>query len=148
MALPDFRDDGWLPEGHHAITWDELCQTFGGEPGTQRQQILERLLLWRDRAQGHGLRGRLLLDGSFISMKLNPGDFDAIFIGAEGIEEILVPNQEAQLLLNYQVCKELYKADLLFFSEAALRKFPEFCRLDGFDYSKDQKPKGLVELIV
>ena len=146
MTLPDFRDDGWLPEGHHAITWDELCLTFGGEPGTPRRQIVERLLLWRDRAQSHRLPGRLLLDGSFISTKAAPGDFDAIFIGAEGVEEILVQNPEARLLLSYQVCKELYSADLLFFSEAALRKFPEFCRLDGFDFSKDKKPKGLVEL--
>ena len=107
-----------------------------------------RLLLWRDRARENQLTGRLLLDGSFISTKEAPGDFDGIFIGAEGIEDILANNPEAQLLLNYLVCKEIYGGDLLFFSEAALRKYPHFCRIDGFDYNKNQQPKGLVELIV
>ena len=98
--------------------------------------------------QNHERTGRLLLDGSFISTKQVPGDFNGIFVGAEGIEDQLVKTPEAQLLLNYLVCKEIYGGDLLFFSEAALRKFPEFCRLDDFDFNKDQKPKGLVELIV
>lgn len=148
MALPDFRDDGWLPPGHHQITWDELIANFGGTPDSPRQAILQRVILWRDRARSHGLTGRLLLNGSFISTKPAPGDFDAIFVGAEGVEERLATNPEAQLLLNYLVCKELYGGDLLFFSEAACRKYPEFCRLDGFDYSKNMTPKGLVELTV
>lgn len=121
---------------------------FGGQPGTRRHQITERLLLWRDRAREHLITGQLLLNGSFISTKPEPGDFDAIFVGDEGIEEILMKDTEAQLLLNYQVCKEIYGGDLLFFSAAAARKYPEFCRLDGFDYSKDKQPKGLVELRV
>ena len=148
MVIPQFREDGWLPPGHHPITWEELIEVFDGESGSRREQILTRLILWRDRARSHGLTGRLLLDGSFISTKQEPGDFDGIFVGAEGTEDILVKNPEAQLLLNYLVCKEIYGGDLLFFSAAAIRKYPEFCRIDGFDYSKDQKPKGLVELIV
>jgi hypothetical protein len=24
VALPEFREDGWLPEGHHAVTWEEV----------------------------------------------------------------------------------------------------------------------------
>nr|WP_309685923.1 hypothetical protein [Armatimonas sp.] len=146
MALPDFRDDGWLPAGHHPTTWEELIMVFGGQPETKRRRIMERLLLWRDRARGHNITGRLLLNGSFISTKAEPGDFDAIFVGDEGIEDILMESDEARLLLNYQVCKEIYGGDLLFFSAAAARKYPEFCRLDGFDYSKDKRPKGLVEL--
>jgi hypothetical protein len=146
MAVPDFREDGWLPIGHHSITWEELIKVFGGQPETKRRRITELLVLWRDRAREHKITGRLLLNGSFISTKPEPGDFDAIFVGDDGIEEILVENDEARLLLNYQVCKEIYGGDLLFFSAVAARKFPEFCRLDGFDYSKDKKPKGLVEL--
>jgi hypothetical protein len=39
MALPDFRDDGWLPEGHHTVTWDEVVEMFGGSPGSRRSMI-------------------------------------------------------------------------------------------------------------
>ena len=36
MALPAFREDGWLPEGHHAATWQEVALRFGGEPSSRR----------------------------------------------------------------------------------------------------------------
>ena len=79
MSLPPFRDDKWLPEGHYPATWDEIIAAFGGEPGGQRARVLARLLDWRDRLRQHGITGRLILDGSFVSARADPGDFDVIF---------------------------------------------------------------------
>ena len=77
MALPDFRDDGWLPAGHHPTTWEELVVVFGGQPDF----------------------GEIAPEGT---------------ISPDG--SCSMESDEARLLLNYQVCKEIYGGDLLFFS--------------------------------
>ena len=147
MPLPSFRDDGWLPEGHHPATWEEIVACFGGEFGTVRGQVLTRLLDWRDRLRKAGITGRLALDGSFISGKLVPRDFDTLLIADDGAETILAHDEEARNLVSYTYCKEQGWGDVFFFPAAAIRKFPHMCRLDVFDYDKvDKTPNGVVEV--
>lgn len=147
MPLPEFRDDGWLPEGHHPTTWEEVIQVFGGEAGTQRAEVMARLLDWRDRIRSKGITGRLLLNGSFISAKPMPGDFDTILIADDGAEAILAQDEEARQLVNYTYCRERGWGDIFLFSAAAIRKFPHMCRLDVFDHDKvSGAPKGVVEV--
>ncbi len=88
MPIPAFRDDGWLPEGHHAATWDEIADALGGEPGSVRATVLAGLLAWRDAVRAKGLSGLVILDGSFVSAKPNPGDFDLLFLFDEASESI------------------------------------------------------------
>ncbi len=80
MPIPVFRADGWLPEGHHAADWETISVVFGGEPNTQRRELLNRLLQWCDALRDKGMGGLLILNGSFISQKETPGDVDALFI--------------------------------------------------------------------
>jgi hypothetical protein len=74
LVIPPFDHLGRLPLGVHLATWDEVAQRFGG---TQ----------WRGRLL-RGLREALLslkaagcpvayIDGSFVTEKVEPGDFDA-----------------------------------------------------------------------
>ena len=115
MSLPGFRSDGWLPEGHHSTTWDEIVSVFGGEPGTQRAAVLDHLLDWRDRIHAVGLTGRLVLDGSFISTKAEPGDFDCFFIADEGMEHLVAMSEEARSLVDYRTCKAEGWGDILLY---------------------------------
>ncbi len=80
MPLPEFRPDGWLPEGHHPTTWDEIAARFGGPLSSRRAAVLSGLLEWRAAMRAKGMGGRLILDGSFISEKAAPGDFDLFFL--------------------------------------------------------------------
>jgi hypothetical protein len=147
MALPGFRDDGWLPEGHHPTTWEEIRNLFGGESGTRRAQVLAKLLDWRDQVRRKGITRRLILNGSFISAKPEPGDFDTILIADEGVETILAQDEAARQLVDYAFCKARGWGDIFLFSTAAIRKFPHLCRLDLFDHDKVTKtPKGVVEV--
>ena len=106
MALPAFRDDGWLPEGHHSTNWEEIISVFGGGADSQRAHVLNNLLVWRDAVKQAGLSGLLVLDGSFISDKVNPGDFDAIFVCDATCEELVLQDVEAKRLTDYVLCKE------------------------------------------
>ena len=149
MPLPAFRDDNWLPEGHYSTDWDETSAVFGGEPNSKRAQVLSNLLEWRDSVRAQGLTGLLILDGSFISAKPEPGDFDTLFILDAGMETRLAQDVEAALLVNYNYCKQRGWGDIFMFSEIAVRRFPAMCRLDGFDHDKVTKQaKGVVEVIL
>jgi hypothetical protein len=147
MPLPEFREDGWLPEGHHPTTWAEIEARFGGEPGTRRRGVLENLLRWRDRLRERGIGGRLILNGSFVSAKPDPGDFDTLLIGDDGAEQILAVDDDARQLIDYGYCKSNRWGDVFFFSAAAVRRFPSLCRTDVFDFDKATwTPKGVVEV--
>jgi hypothetical protein len=149
MSLPSFRDDGWLPQGHHPTTWEEIEEVFGGETGSVRTQVMARLLAWRDLLRSKGIQGYLILDGSFISQKPEPGDFDTILVGNESVEVILAQDIDAALLVNYTYCKQQGWGDIFYLSEESIRRFPELCRTDGFDYDKiTRTPKGVVEVSI
>ena len=80
MAIPPFREDGWLPSGHYAASWDEIVNRFYGVPGSRRAFLTAQLLLLRDTLLELGIRGYLLLDGSYISAKPEPNDFIAEYL--------------------------------------------------------------------
>ena len=147
MALPKLRPGGWLPEGHHETTWDEIAERFGGEPGSPRAAVLSRLLAWRDAARQKGLAGRVILNGSFLSAKAEPGDFDLIFVYDERTEALVKRDKEAKALTGLLRCNERFGGDVFGMAITNVRRFPHLCRTDGFDQDKIlRQPKGVVEV--
>ena len=116
MPLPEFRPDGWLPEGHHSTTWDEITARFGGASGSRRAAVLSGLLAWRAAVRAKGMGGLLILDGSFISQKAVPGDFDCIFVYDEASLTVLVQDGEASDLLGHTTIKERFGGDVFVYS--------------------------------
>ena len=147
MPIPAFRADGWLPEGHHAADWETISAVFGGEPNTQRRELLNRLLQWRDSLRDKGMGSLLILNGSFISQMETPGDVDALFIYDERSDAIIEADDEAALLISYNYVKPAGIGDIFVFSAIAVREFPVFCNTGIFDKDKATKiPKGVVEV--
>ncbi len=149
MALPAFREDGWLPEGHCAATWQEVALRFGGEPNSRRSLILSSLLQWRDAVRDKGIAGLVILDGSFVSSKEAPGDFDLVFSCDEATELLLRTDLEARKLTDYQACRRLGFLGDVFALPASLFIFsPLLGGLDMFDLDRQRKPKGVVEVLL
>ena len=71
--IPHFNTEGNLPPGIHWATWDEIADRFGGT--SWRRQILAGLRAALDELSRAGCQ-TVYLDGSFISRKSVPGDFD------------------------------------------------------------------------
>lgn len=65
---------GYLPVGEHNVTWDELQQQFGTTP--RRVNLLTGLTLALNLLAAARIP-RVYVNGSFISSKDAPGDFDA-----------------------------------------------------------------------
>ena len=117
MSIPALRDFGWLPEGHHPATWEQIADRFGGDPSSRHDAVLSGLLRWRDDVRGKGIGGRLILNGSFISAKEEPGDFDAIFVYNRATAGLIAQDKSALILLDSAHCKANYGGDLWAFSE-------------------------------
>lgn len=75
--IPAFEPgSGQLPPGEHEATWDEICDRFGWNQ--RRRRLLTGL------AEGLGVLAqagcaRAWLNGSFVTAKDEPGDFDAVW---------------------------------------------------------------------
>ncbi|HUW03012.1 MAG TPA: hypothetical protein VMW08_11710 [Acidimicrobiales bacterium] len=67
-------DTGALPEGVHEATWEEIVERFGWTEKRRRQ--LDGLAEAIDLLAAAGCQ-RVWLNGSFVTSKDEPGDFDA-----------------------------------------------------------------------
>jgi hypothetical protein len=146
VAIPAFREDGWLPEGHWQATWEEIEARFAGEPGSRRQVIQEKLVSWRDSLRAHRVTGRLILDGSFISAKESPGDCDCLFVYDDSHGR-LDEDPNTKRLTDYSKLKAAGLGDVFVFPLSLTQNHPSLFVPDVFDYHKETRlPKGVVEV--
>lgn len=84
--LPDFKKiNGLLPAGEHEATWAEVSVRFANTAG--RKALLVGLLEACRSLRNAGVK-YLYLDGSFVTAKKNPGDWDACYsrVGVVGAQ--------------------------------------------------------------
>jgi hypothetical protein len=74
--LPPFTAAGLLPPGTHCASWEELASRFGGAP--RRDRLLQGLFGAATNLRDAGALA-LWLDGSFVTSKPDPGDFDGVW---------------------------------------------------------------------
>ena len=76
MPIPAFRSDGYLPLGLHTANEREVAERFG--QGTARRGLLmARVAEWL--ALARAVRAQhFLLEGSFVTAKLEPGEVDCV----------------------------------------------------------------------
>lgn len=88
MTIPPFEDSGNLPEGIHEATWDEVVDRYGTTD--RRRELLDGLQQALESLRAAGCR-RLYIDGSFVTAKDEPADFDACWEAAGVDPELLDP---------------------------------------------------------
>lgn len=81
--IPEWTNDGDLPPGVHFATWEELEERLSFN--ARRQKLLAGFREACDLLRQAGCR-LVYLDGSFVSCKSQPGDFDACW-DIQGVEE-------------------------------------------------------------
>lgn len=143
MIPPFDPATGNLPAGMHAATWDEVVARYGYSP--HRLTLLAGLKAAFDALRTAGCR-RAYIDGSFVSAKEAPGDFDACW--EEGVDLVHLMAL-APTLFDFAEDRRAQKATYhgeLFPTEAvadlAGRSFVEYFQLDG----QTGEPKGIVVL--
>ena len=89
--LPEFNRDGRLPAGIHWATWQEIQSRFGFS--SRRQQLLGGLGLALAALNRAGC-SRVYIDGSFVTIKREPGDYDACWdvdgVNVEALDSVFL----------------------------------------------------------
>lgn len=139
--IPDFEvGTGNLPPGVHAATWEEVVDRYGYNP--KRSKQLEGLKLAIDDLKRAGCRV-LYLDGSFVTAKEQPGDYDACWeaehVNADDLHPTLL-----DVGWNRKKLKARYGGDITIVhlaSEPFGETFMTFFQTD-----RDGNPKGLLRI--
>jgi hypothetical protein len=140
-VIPPFDERGNLPPGVHKVDWDELETRFNGSP--RRIELLaglrEALVALRDA----GCR-TAYVDGSFVTAKEEPGDFDACW-DAVGVDfDALDP---ALLAVGHPrtAQKERFRGEL-FPAQAVADSGSGALFLDFFQRDRNGESKGIIQI--
>ena len=139
--IPPFDKRGNLPPGIHEADWDELQTRFNDSP--RRAKLLaglrEALLALRDA----GCR-TAYIDGSFVTAKAEPADFDACWEAA-GVDASLLDPVLLDLAPPRTAQKERFSGELFPASHVAEpQSGARF--LDFFQRDRDGEPKGIIQI--
>ena len=139
--IPTFDAAGRLPPGIHGATWDEIQARFGWTP--RRRRLLRGLHRGILALQSAGC-SRLYLDGSFVTDKPEPGDFDACWdpvgVRAALLDPVLLDLQWPRQAQKRRFSGEFFLANVP--AEPAGTLFLDFFQKDKVD----GKPKGIIAL--
>lgn len=141
MTIPPFREGGNLPQGIHEAAWEEIIARFGGT--VWRRNLLAGLQEALENLRDAGCR-RAYIDGSFVTAREVPGDFDACW-ETPGVDPALLDPVLLEFANARAAQKERFRGEL-FPAEAVAD--PDGTRfLDYFQRDKlTGEPKGIVAL--
>lgn len=139
MIPPLDPTTGYLPQGVYQTSWGEVSSIFSGNG--HRQWLLEGLAAALGNLAAAGCR-TVLLDGSFISQKQLPSDYDGAWdtfgVDPDLLDPVLLDfsNQRSAMKMKYG--GELFPASGLAAPGVTYREF--------FQSDRNGVPKGVVEL--
>jgi Family of unknown function (DUF6932) len=81
MPIPELNEHGFLPEGIHEASLEELRERFGRFQRTDRRPALfVKLSVYLAEVRASGLVVAVIVDGSFVTAKDEPSDIDLILV--------------------------------------------------------------------
>lgn len=137
--IPPFDATGNLPPGIHEATWHEFVEQFGKTP--HRRMLLAGLKAALDALRAAGCR-TVYINGSFVTAKQIPNDFDACWdiddVDPTLLDPILLTFDHGRAAQKAKYLGELFPAH---FSEGGSgTTFLEFFQLD----KASGNPKGII----
>jgi len=143
--LPEFNQDGNLPEGVHRATEAEVLSRFA-TTSPRRKWLDERLRDLLKTAESTGKLERVFLWGSFVTSKESPNDLDVLLVMAADFDLEQTPSN-CRDLFAYTQARIRFNADV-FWSKASVGQEMLDLWLDTYQVGKDFKRRGIVEVII
>ena len=138
--IPNLNNNGYLTKGIHKSTLKEIKQRFGTS-SLKRKELFKGFQNLVQLLHRHKTSIKtFLLNGSFVTAKESPGDYDCILVVKANCEFSL---EEIRQL---DTAKEVFDAHLLVFSEEDVDGYHGFVKFFGHD--QVLRPKGLLEVIL
>ena len=142
--LPEFNQDGNLPEGVHRATEAEVLSRFA-TTSARRKWLGERLCNLLEMARATGKLERVVLWGSFMTSKESPNDLDVLLVMAADFDLEQVP-MDRRTLFNYAQAKIRFNADV-FWTKVSIGQDTLDLWLDTYQLGRDLKRRGIVEVV-
>lgn len=141
--IPAFVPEGLLPPGLHAASLREIEARFGGSARRDEQLRLLREVVGA--ALFYASIKRVLLWGSFVSSKEEPGDLDYSFVVGVEHKQVALRSEDEPFLLP-RLARLLYGVDPnhLVIADYDLERYTE--RVDFILTGRDRKHHGIVEI--
>jgi hypothetical protein len=139
--IPTFGPTGKLKAGEHAATWDEVVRRLGFSP--RRKQLLDGLLEGARHLAAAGIT-TLYIDGSFVTRKRNPGDFDCCY-DLGGVDFDSLPLVFRTFDNEREAQKKTFGGEF-FPAEELANQFPPEPYRTFFQHDHAGRPKGIVVL--
>jgi len=138
--IPKFNEFGYLPKGIYKASIKTIEEKFGSTTAKRKvlfqgfKSLVKILVKYKDAIK------QLILNGSFVSNREHPNDFDCLLIVKDNFD---IYNPDAEKLL---YCKEYFQGDLLIIPE----KYRFECRqrIKALESDKDGIAKGFLEVIL
>ncbi len=131
--IPSFNENGYLPPGIHPANLEEIAARFGQQSELRRVQM-ESVRWLVDLARRVGIP-RIVVNGSFVTDKLEPNDIDCVLLIVPGLPRD--PDAELELLGG------LPFVNMEFVEQEAFDQFTQ----QIFATDRSQVPKGLIEVM-
>lgn len=111
--IPDFEPSGLLGPGVHQATWAEIVKRFGYNP--QRELLLGSLRRALEALRTAGCI-TAYLDGSFVTAKLVPGDYDLCWsmhgVDPTRLDPVLLDFSDHRKAMNAKYQGDLFPAEI------------------------------------
>lgn len=138
--LPDTDPTtGYLPPGEHNAPWSEVAPRFSCNG--HRSRLIGGLLAALQNLAGAGCQS-VLLDGSFVSQKELPGDYDGAW-NTQGVDPYLLDPVLLDFTNGRAAMKSKYLGELFPASSLAA---PGVIYRDFFMKDRNGVPKGVVNI--
>jgi hypothetical protein len=141
--IPEFTEDGFLPEGIHRASLSKFEERFVTMPGTfARRKVFGHLRELLQEAAESGIVKRLLVGGGFVTAKSDPNDFDCVVvIDPAALGRELRPFEYR--LVSKPIARKAFHGDAL----PAIEDSENYVKLlNFFRSSRSGKPIGMVEI--
>ena len=147
MPIPKLDQNGLLPVGTHDCSFEELREHFAGLRSTRRRRDLaEALRRYLEEVRATGLAVAVIVDGSFVTDKEDPGDIDLILVVRRGCDISAILRPFEYNVVSKGRVRRRYEFDLLVAREDR-RDLPDYV---GFFQNVRDHPelrKGLLRVI-
>ena len=139
--IPQFNSTGLLPPGVHWADWEELEARLGNNPW--RQRLMEGFRAAIENLRDAGCR-TVYLNGSFVTSKTHPNDYDACWeeagVDPMALDPVLLTFDSARATQKARYLGELFPASII--ADVDGLSFLEFFQTD----KETGRPKGIIAI--
>jgi hypothetical protein len=145
MALPEFDNQGDLPDALHLATLAEVLERFG--QGNQARQaataVLQRIY---HLVSTTGKLEHFVIFGSYVTATLEPNDVDIVLVMRDDFS-LTECSEECRLLFDHQRAQEEIGASIFWLCPSVLLRGSLEDFLLGWGTKRDLSRRGIVEVI-